>query len=190
MRTKNNTCQQCGKGFYSTPSRKAKGEAKYCSKACESDARAANREASFWSRVEKTDGCWLWQGKPGTHGYGTISIRNTPHLTHRVSYEIAHGSGSADGFFVLHKCDNRLCVNPDHLFLGDHQANMDDMYAKNRAAVGAKHGMSKLTDEDVREIRRRYATEKISQRELGQEYGVRYSTIGHIVRRQKWTHVE
>ena len=91
-----------------------------------------------------------------------------------------------DGLHVLHRCDNRICINPDHLFLGTALDNMADMKAKQRARRGDRHPMSKLTDDKVREIRRLYTQGDVSQKALGQAFGVRAGTIGDIVRRERW----
>jgi hypothetical protein len=99
----------------------------------------------FWSRVRKTDGCWLWEGA-WTKGagaddearYGVFSrgARGTGVPAHRFSWELANGTIPAGGH-VLHRCDVPLCVRPDHLFLGDQLANMRDMAAKGRQALQA-----------------------------------------------------
>ncbi len=83
----------------------------------------------FWAKVLKTDGCWLWQGyiNPIT-GYGQANKNQYPILAHRLAYELTYGK-IPEGKFVLHKppCNNRLCVRPEHLYLGTHRDNMDDM---------------------------------------------------------------
>lgn len=87
----------------------------------------------FWCKVRKSDGCWEWTGSIGSHGYGQIMDRGTPLTVHRVSYLLAHGEDSiADGLYVMHRCDNKKCVNPDHLSLGTHADNMADMTSKGR----------------------------------------------------------
>lgn len=92
-------------------------------------------EEQFWAKVDK-DGpvhptlntcCWLWTGARSTNGYGTFGTG----YAHRASYELAYG-GITNGLWVLHRCDNRPCVNPAHLFLGTHQDNMRDMKEKGR----------------------------------------------------------
>ena len=89
-------------------------------------------EARLWSKVNKTDGCWLWTGS--TDGrYGTISSYHgkSPHKAHVVSWEMAHGP-VPDGMRVLHECDTPLCVRPSHLFLGTQETNIRDAVAKGR----------------------------------------------------------
>lgn len=100
----------------------------------------------FWSRVTKTDGCWTHSGSLGSHGYPQATgFGRYSEPAHRVSWLIHHGSIPA-GLFVCHRCNNRLCVRPDHLYVGTHKQNMDDM-----ARVG--HPRRKLTEDNVREIR-------------------------------------
>ncbi len=107
-------------------------------------------EIRFWRKVERAgpDECWLWQGSLTTFGYGNIQKagkNNGTIRTHRLSWQL-HNGPVPDGMDVLHICDVRHCVNPAHLFLGDHAANMKDMAVKNR-------GTTKLSPDDVRWLR-------------------------------------
>lgn len=97
----------------------------------------------FWEKVNKTKGCWYWLGKPSRNGYGNFKLNYKQWIAHRLSWFIHYGDPGEK--FVCHKCDNPLCVRPDHLFLGTHQDNMDDMYAKGRGrkASGKDHGLVK-----------------------------------------------
>jgi len=93
-------------------------------------------EKRFWGKVQKTDSCWIWTGGTNGHGYGSLVIDHTGNhriYAHRLSWIIHYGE-ILNGLQVLHKCDNPLCVNPEHLFLGTQKDNMDDMMAKGRKA--------------------------------------------------------
>ena len=91
----------------------------------------------FWTKVEKRgpDDCWLWTGGGYGEGYGGIMIVGLGCIgAHRVAYALHHGT-TPDGVFVCHRCDNKRCCNPGHLFLGTHQDNMDDMVFKGRSTA-------------------------------------------------------
>src|SRR5688572_29713438 len=107
---------------------------------------------------EPMSGCWIWMGGLNRGGYGTVGYKDKTYLTHRHSWYLEHGPIPASRL-VLHKCHNRTCCNPDHLYLGDHKDNFDDMMRAGRANVvrGEAHYRTELTEELVREIRRRYA---------------------------------
>lgn len=139
---------------------------------------------TFWENVGKSDGCWLWTGAIGSGGYG----RFLGEAAHRWSYEQAYGP-IPDGLWVLHRCDNPPCVRPDHLFLGTHQDNMDDMEQKGRQAMGERHGCARLAPEQVQAIRSRYAVGGVSYGSLAKEYDVSKATIGHIVSGRLWKHL-
>ena len=144
----------------------------------------------FWSKVDKSkpSGCWLWTAGRSTAGYGKFALSKLDVvLAHRHSYEIHHGAIPIS-LHVCHKCDVRRCVNPDHLFLGTHADNMQDMQVKRRGAFGERHGMARLTEENVLEIRLR-SNQGVSQAALGAVFGVSPATIGMINRRQIWAHI-
>jgi len=135
-------------------------------------------------------GCWAWIAHVDPSGYGKFKINGEMKLAHRVSYELYTGT-IPDGMFVLHKCDNRICVNPAHLFLGTHQDNMDDMKNKGRSSresrnKGSSNGRAKLTESDVSEIRKRYEDGCATQHELSVQYGVSRSTVSYICSGQRW----
>ncbi len=108
---------------------------------------------TFWDKIDKSEDCWLWMGSK-SKGYGRIWVEGKQTGAHQYSYMLHHGPIPA-GLCVCHSCDTRDCVNPDHLFLGTHKDNMDDMRRKGRGHwhSGEAHQGSRLTDEDVRWIR-------------------------------------
>jgi hypothetical protein len=137
-------------------------------------------------------GCWLWNGNQAS-GYGRVYAgpdRDTRHLlAHRAAYQEFIGD-VPNGMDVLHICDVPLCVNPAHLFLGTHRENMADMIAKGRQrlnpAKGADHPEAKLTENEVRNIRRSTAT----QAAIAAEYGVARTTVSAIRRGITWKHLK
>lgn len=142
----------------------------------------------FWERVNKTESCWIWMCKSSRYSYGrfyTGTSKTYLVKAHRYSWEL-HKGKVPDGLFVLHKCDVPLCVNPDHLFLGTHQDNMDDMARKGRRFLtnGDKNGMVKLTKEQVIEIRA--AKDSMTTRMMATKYGVSEGCIRAILTRRKW----
>lgn len=159
------------------------------------------REERFWAKVAKTDACWNWTGCI-THGYGRFLWDGRPASSHRVAWALCVGPIPA-GLHVLHRCDNRRCVRPDHLFLGTNADNVADMVAKGRTARGQEHGThrrpesrpkgerngnARLTAHAVREIRRRCALGE-SQSSLAFAFGVSETTIHDVLARRRWAHV-
>jgi hypothetical protein len=138
----------------------------------------------FESNYQKKEGCWNWKGVVSTHGYGRIGTKD---LAHRRAYEYANGS-IPKGMQVCHKCDNRLCVNPDHLFLGSIGDNMKDKNFKNRQAKGSQVASSKLTENQIREIRNRRELGE-SYQSLAESFNVGWYTIRAIIKKRSWAHV-
>lgn len=144
----------------------------------------------FWSRVRQTDTCWLWTGSTNRHGYGYVGVPGyrRPILAHRVAWELTNGL-IPRGLLVLHRCDNPPCVRPDHLFIGTHADNMQDAKEKGRTTQGQRNAASKLTDERVLLIRRRFAVEDITISALAREYGVGPKHMSNLLKRKIWTHL-
>jgi hypothetical protein len=139
---------------------------------------------AFWKYVTPADGCWNWRASVGNHGYGQLTYLQQKYTAHRLSWEL-HRGPIPDDLCVLHHCDNRRCVNPDHLFLGTRTENLEDMTAKGRRVRGEKHGRAKLTEAEVIEIR----ASKDPQRVIAARYGVTPGAIALIQSRRHWRHL-
>jgi hypothetical protein len=146
----------------------------------------------FWSKVNKVTStfynvtcCHEWTASVDTAGYGQIRNGKLA-LAHRLVWEMLVGP-IPDGEQVLHRCDNRRCVNQDHLFLGTNDDNIADKVAKGRASrlKGATNGNSKLTDTQVLEIR----TAIGSQRAIARQYGVNQRLVWAIKHKVMWSHI-
>lgn len=158
--------------------------------------RYLSLESRFWLKVEKFElGCWLWVGKTNKDNYGIIKHCNRYRRANRVSWVI-HFGNIPPGKFVLHRCDNPKCVNPNHLFLGTQADNIADMVSKGRnlapgaidPVVGEQHGRSKLTEKDVIEIRKWY----VPRRGVGQlaaKFGISRSHVARLVNGINWKHI-
>lgn len=145
-----------------------------------------NIDNLFMAKVCKclSTGCWLWMGSLNGRGYGHLGRRRhgkcLHYRAHRYSYELRNGP-IPDGLCVLHKCDVRHCVNPDHLFLGTPQDNSNDCVAKGRGRPprGEKHGRAKLSDADAVDIRM-FLTLGAKGRDIANAYGVSRQTVHKI----------
>lgn len=143
------------------------------------------------TQYDEASGCWEWTGSKRC-GYGRMIIGSRKNGTrrsvsaHRVSYELTYGE-IPDGMEVCHKCDNPCCVNPNHLFLGTRQDNIDDRERKgrNKPPIGEKNGRAKLTKTDVLEIIERRA-QGVSFQKLANEYGVCKKTVQDAVNGKHW----
>ena len=147
------SCLFCGSDFFCWPNELRRGVGLFCSPACRNKSRAIPAADRFWAKVQKCDGdgCWNWSGARDLSGYGKFAIASKPTrlvAAHRYSWEIENRP-LLDGECVLHKCDNRLCVRPAHLFVGSLSDNTQDMLSKKRNVYRRRA----LTMDVVRDIR-------------------------------------
>lgn len=135
---------------------------------------------------EPNSGCWLWTGCLDKNGYGKVSsgIRSKPVHAYRASYEEFVGP-IPKGLCVLHKCDVRSCVNPDHLSIGTYRDNTQDMMRKGRGPIGERQGSAKLTAADVLYIRSSSEGERL----LAKRFSVSHATIYRARRGDCWSHL-
>jgi len=133
--------------------------------------------------LDERDACWEWKASR-LNGYGGMWLNGKMVGAHRVSWMIFRGT-LPDELHVCHKCDNRICVRPSHLFLGTHQDNMDDKVRKKRQPKGEDNGNSKLTQPQVEEIRR-LSSEGISQVKLAKRFSVSRFPIHGILTGKLW----
>jgi hypothetical protein len=148
------------------------------------------------SEIDIND-CWVWKKYKNNKGYGKSGLKGKLIYAHRLSYLTFIGE-IPNNLFVLHNCDNPACVNPKHLFLGTQEDNMKDMVNKNRQSrlKGEDHGRSKLVQKEVNEIRILWSAElaerakgkgfQLTQKELGERFGVSRQQISYIVNNKVW----
>lgn len=143
----------------------------------------------FWSlvAVAEPDHCWLWQAGKAKAGYGQAWFNGKVENTHRIAWYLVNGKWSAN--HILHSCDNPPCCNPNHLREGTDQDNSNDKQARGRMARGEKIYGSKLTEENVREIRQMLAN-GMFQREIAERFGVKRTAISAISTHRHWEHVK
>ncbi|MCK5614785.1 HNH endonuclease [Candidatus Pacearchaeota archaeon] len=146
-------------------------------------------EERFMDRVwmEPNCGCWLWTAAISSSGYGGFRMKGRDFSAHRVSFSLFNGPIPRK-LFVLHKCDVKICVNPEHLFLGTHQDNMDDMTNKMRCCGKRSHN-SKLNEFQVRVIKRLIGVRGLTYKEIGNIFGVTPGTVGYINTGHIWRHL-
>lgn len=162
---------------------------------------AKNTPEKFWLKVQikAPDECWEWQGAITSSGYGNLTWHGRHVQAHRVAYFLYNGGialttnfrqdGVAKRYrrFVLHKCDNRRCCNPAHLFLGSMRANQLDAYRKGRKVQPrSQHANAKLSATQITEVRHRYDAGGVTQQQLAAEFGVSQRAISLVVRRETY----
>lgn len=193
--TDGRNCSKCGgfkpREYFNRDSTKADGMYPKC-KVCRGIRWSHRGGIGYRLETERKvteSGCWEWTTYKTPLGYGRAHINGKLQLVHRAAYEYYVGPFDKS-LFVCHKCDNPSCFNPDHLFLGTAQDNVDDMIVKGRqklgrVRVGEQCKASKLTADDVRKIR----ADSRLQRVIGSEYKITQGQVSAIKRRAAWAHV-
>lgn len=154
----------------------------------------------FWAKVDKSagpDGCWLWTASLGASGYGQFSYDGRMRRAHHVAWFLEHGEWPLRGMSVCHRCDNPICVNPAHLFVGTQADNLQDMRRKGRARPadaqpkmrGEDHPQARLTSDIVRAIRQDAAS-GMSSRAVGDKYGIQPRHARSIISRRLWRYLD
>lgn len=148
-----------------------------------------NTISDFLNAIDKTETCWIWTGNINSKGYGRMMLSGYPLTAHRISY-VYHNGSIPDGMFVCHTCDNRKCVNPDHLFLGTIQDNNKDRAVKKRDADrrGELSPLSRLTANQIVVIREAI-TRGYRNKDIQRYFKLSSSHVSAIKYRRRWAHV-
>lgn len=142
-------------------------------------------EERFRAKIKQDSGCHEWTGAQDRNGYGLTTINDKTFRALRLLYALEFG-GIGDEMCVCHRCDNRICMNPDHLFLGTNQENTQDKVVKGRQSQGERHSRNGLKNGVVAEIIRRYEAGGVRQIDLAAEYGVTQAQVSHMVLGKSW----
>lgn len=158
--------------------------AKYTSEQAAKSAKS--RFFTFFTVPQHASECWEWNGSLNHNGYPRLGgLPITGQAAHRYSYYLYYKIDPGR-WLVCHSCNNRKCVNPEHLFLGSSQDNSSDATNKGRMRSGENHGMAKLSNAEANEIRRLYKSGDVLQRELSAMYSISYAQISYIVNRKSY----
>ena len=154
-----------------------------------------NLRARFFAKtIKSSSGCLIWTGAIQRHSYGAFKIGHEKIDAHVASWRIANGGQPVPlGQLVMHRCDCRMCVNPEHLQLGTVSQNMKHAHEDGRGedfkSQGEQHYNAKLTEDIVRALRHEYESTRISGRALAEKHGLNYSCVKSVLQRKSWKNV-
>lgn len=145
----------------------------------------------FWSKVNMkgNEGCWIWRGCITAVGYGKVKLSQVTYRAHRVAFILNGGETSEDRPYVLHSCNNKLCVNPSHLRSGSPQENENDKMLVGAQAKGSGHGSAKLNESQVLEMLRMTNNERGSAGKLSAIFGICRRHVDKILKGAAWRHI-
>lgn len=180
-------CPICGKTFLTFPCKIIHSRGKFCSRSCGRRDKILPETTRFYQNFTTVkEGCWEWVGPVSSNGYGHLGVAGKTLSAHRYAYKLLVGP-IPEGMFVLHHCDNRLCVRPDHLFLGTQTDNVADKMKKGRHPRGTQLPQSKITEDNVREILLLKGKESSSS--IAYRLGISKTEVCQVWKRRVWSHV-
>ena len=160
-------------------------------------AGLVNEASKLWNYTRQEGDCWVWTRCRFENGYGAFKVANKQWRTHRLAWTLMHGEIPA-GLQVNHHCDNKACINPAHLYVGDQKQNRQDAVRRGRTAKGIRNGMythpesrstgernsnHKITDEQRADMRIAYAQGGVTLSQLGKQYGITAQSVYSSVKR-------
>ncbi len=143
--------------------------------------KRTDKEIRFDSYVKKIGKCWIWTGSCTRDGYGQFSVKFKKIAAHRMSYQIYNGD-IPEKMCILHSCDNKKCVNPNHLRIGTKKDNRNDADIRGRSPKGETHGMSKIKDADIFKIKEMYASGCFTQTQISKKFKISQGRVSQLIK--------
>lgn len=150
---------------------------------------SAKERLNKFIKVNEENQCWIWTGGKNKKGYGSLSYNGKTTIAHRLSYELYIGQ-IPNEMLICHHCDTPSCINPGHLFLGTNLDNSNDKFSKgrNKSSPGQRNGNSKLTDDQVRSIKKKLKN-GVKVSDISKQYEVSETNISYIKKEKTWSHI-